>query len=402
MMKNINATFFLKRIILIILVSPIVIIWGEFFTQTLFPQNLDAKMDIFASDSVLGFTYKPNAKSFEKGSEYNALYEINSLGLRDREYGAKEDGVIRVLLIGDSFSVSHGLPIEESLSRQIEIELQKAADSDGMTVKFEVINAAAGGYSPYNYWKAYHRWAPIIKPDIVIVGLSPDDYECNNEDVRYLIENGEILGFYREGQDLQERGEISTKKFRKWLSTNSHLYILMRNYFYYNNIVARIKLWKNPGGIENDSQLQLYMKSNQNNVHSAWSKSLSYLLLLKKQTAVDGVVMILMSIPLKMEIDLEQYNLLLKRNGLEKEQIDVHQQLREISAFCKAENIPLLDPRQSLLARNKSVPCYFVLDGHWNAEGVKVAAVSFVKQWRDLRLLPWLQSEGRSGNKKIF
>ena len=70
---------------------------------------------------------------------------------------------------------------------------RESLTSDGKPVKFEVINAAAGGYSPYNYWKAYHRWAPVFNPDVVLVGLSPDDYDCNNENAHYLIEDGETL-----------------------------------------------------------------------------------------------------------------------------------------------------------------------------------------------------------------
>ena len=73
-----------------------------------------------------------------------APYYINSLGLRDREYGPKKEGVFRILLLGDSFSVSHGLPIEESLSRQMEKTLQEIADKEGKTIKFEVVNGAVG------------------------------------------------------------------------------------------------------------------------------------------------------------------------------------------------------------------------------------------------------------------
>jgi len=54
-----------------------------------------------------------------------------------------------VLLVGDSFSASHGLPIEDSLSRQLERALQAVADLEEMPVKIEVVNAANGGYSPY-------------------------------------------------------------------------------------------------------------------------------------------------------------------------------------------------------------------------------------------------------------
>jgi len=373
----------MRRFFVLAVAAPFVLLWGEMFTRVLLPQNVDSKMDILAADPIIGFTYKPNAKTYEKGKEYNAFYQTNSLGLRDREYGPKKEGVFRVLLLGDSFSVSHGLPIEESLSRQMEKALQGVADSDRRRVKFEVINAAAGGYSPYNYWKAYRRWAPVFRPDAVVVGLSPDDYDCSNENVKV-------------GQRPESGEEISIKKLRKWLSWNSEFYILMRNLFYYNDLVARITLWRSPGGLENESQLKLYMIQERENMAKAWSKAFLYLQDLRRETTADDVRMIVIPVPLKMEIDLEQYRQTLASKGLKSEQIDLDQQFREISVFCKQEHIPVLDPRTAMRMRQAKVPCYFMLDGHWNAEGVRVASVSLARQWRDLGLPPWGRARAES------
>ena len=383
MERRIIRSRWLKRFLLMTLVAPLGLLWGEMFTRALLPQNVDSRMDIFGADPDVGFTYKPYAETYEKGREYNARYQINSLGLRDREYGAKKKGIFRVLLLGDSFSVSHGLPIEDSLSRQMERALQGVAEEDGMPVKFEVINAAVGGYSPYNYWKAYRRWAPVFEPDAVLVGLSPDDYDCSNE-------NAEI------GQRQDRAGKLSIKRLRKWLSWNSEFYILMRNFLYYNDLVSRVILWKSPGGVENKSQLQLYMVRQQEKVAKVWSKTFFYLQNLEKEVATDGVVMMVIPIPMKMEIDSQQYRQVLAANGLKDGQIDLDQQLREISAFCRKANIVVLDPRRAMRERHAEAPCYFVFDGHWNAEGVRVACGSLVRQWRDLGLPPWTSLSAKS------
>ena len=381
---------------LMAVVAPFVLLWGEIFTKILLPQNVDSRMNIFKSDPVIGFTYKPNAKTYEKGREYNALYQINSLGLRDREYGPKKDGIFRALLIGDSFSVSHGLPIEDSLSRQMERALQAVVDLEEMTVKIEVINAAHGGYSPYNYWKAYRRWASVFEPDVVVVGLSPDDYDCNNEDSQYLIEDGATLAVYKNGQEPKRREKnsirklkSSIRKLRKWLSWNSEFYILMRNYLYYNDLVGYISLWMSAKGEGQVSQLQQYAVPQPESMTKAWAKTFSYLRKLKKETAADGITLIVAPLPLKLEIDPEQYRQALAASGLTPQQTDIDQPLKEISAFCNAENIPVLDPRPALRERHAEVPCYFVYDGHWIAEGIRVATASLARQWRDLRLPPW-------------
>lgn len=392
-----NRFPWLRRFLLMAVVAPFFLLWGELFTRILLPQNVDSRMNIFKSDPVIGFTYKPNAKTYEKGREYNALYQINSLGLRDREYGAKKDGIFRVLLVGDSFSVSHGLQIEDSLSRQLERALQAVVDLEEMPVKIEVINAAHGGYSPYNYWKAYCRWAPVFKPDVVVVGLSPDDYDCNNENSQYLIENGATLAMFKKGQTPKKGSgnsirklKSSIRKMRKWLSWNSEFYILMRNYLYYNDLVGRISLWMNAKAEEqNNSQLQQFEVPQPESMKKAWAKTFSYLQKLQKDTTADGVTLIVVPLPLKLEIDPEQYRKALASSGLKLQQIDIDQPLKEISAFCNTEKIPVLDPRSAIRKRHAEVPCYFVYDGHWIAEGIRVATASLARQWRDLRLPPW-------------
>jgi len=177
-----------------------------------------------------------------------------------------------VLLLGDSFSVSHGLSIEESLSRQMERALQKVVDSDGLKLKMEVINAAAGGYSPYNYWKAYSRWAPILNPDAVVVGLSPDDYDSSNAGLNYLIEDGATMDLFRKGQEPRKGGKSLVRKFRKWLSWNSQFYVLLRNYLYYSDLVGRVSLWITVKEKDRDNQLKQFMLSQPESMTRAWEK----------------------------------------------------------------------------------------------------------------------------------
>jgi hypothetical protein len=307
-----------------------------------------------------------------------------------------------VLLIGDSFSVSHGLPIEDSLSRQLERSLQSVIDTDGMPVKLEVINAAAGGYSPYNYWKAYSRWSPVFKPDVVIVGLSPDDYDCSNEDSQYLIEDGATLAIFKSDEPLQQSkgGGSPIRHLRKWLSWNSQFYILMRNYFYYNDIVSRIKHLVAAKGEEQNSQMQQFVVPQPTTMTDAWSKTFSYLQKLKKDTEFDGVPLIVITIPLKIEINPQEYQKTIRASGLSPEQIDINQPLKNISTFCSAENISLLDPRHAIRKRNAEVPCYFVYDGHWVTEGIRVAAISIANQWRALGLPPWKRTSALTMSRK--
>jgi hypothetical protein len=385
----------LKLFISTMLLLPLSLLWGEGFTRVFLPQNVDSKMNIYESDSVIGYKYKPNAFAYEKGREYNALYQINSLGIRDREYGPKKPAIFRILLLGDSFSVSHGLPIEESLSRQLEGQLQENATHDRMPLMFEVVNAAVGGYSPYNYWKAYIRWAPVLKPDLVVLGLSPDDYDSSNEELIYIIQDGMRVASFREGHAPQERGEGGIRKLRKWLSWNSEFYILLRNFFYYNDLRDQITVLFNDKKEARTNQLQQYMVPQPDEMVRHWRRSLAYVEKLHKSTSADNVPLVIIAIPLKEEIDGKVLQRTLMASGLNPSQIDINQPLSQISSFGNERNIPLLDPRPILKLRHLELPCYFIYDGHWQTEGVKYAANYIAKQWRKSELPPWDKKQKR-------
>lgn len=386
--------------VMLLVAVPLTVLWGELFTRILLPQNLDSKMDIYAVDPVIGFIYQPGARAFEKGREYNVLYEINRVGLRDRDYGPKGKQDFRVLLLGDSFAASHGLAVEDSLSRQMEKALQTAVDRDGMPIKIEVINAAVGGYSPYNYWKAYQRWAPVVRPDVIIVGLSPDDHDCSNEDCTYIIKDGALLGMIRKGEDPPVAQGRSVKEIRKWLSWNSQFYVLLRNFIYYNDLVGQISRKALAKEMQRN-QLPRFLTPQPQEMERAWAKTFAYLRQLRIDAANDAVEMIVIPIPSKVEIDPMEYRRVLDGSGLSPDQLDIHQPLRQITLNSKKEGIPLLDPSAAIRQRHTEVPCYFVYDGHWIAEGIRTAADSIAMQWRTLGLRPWnkafLKVENRSG-----
>jgi len=371
------------RILLVIVISPLSLLSGEAFTRALFPQNVDDRMNIYKSDSIIGFTYAPNATTHQKGREYNVYFQINSAGLRDRKYEKKENGTFRVLLLGDSFSVSHGLEIENSLPRQLERALQAAVKADGIDTTIQVVNAAVGGYSPYNYWKAYGRWRPMYEPDLVFVGLSPDDYDCSNEHARYWIENGVTLGMATRSEDLRKQRVNVITRVRKWLSWNSQFYVLLRNFLYYNNIVGRILRRLKAQNADQGGQLDPFRVPPEENL---WDKTFLYLASLKVETQQDGVPLVVAPIPLKLEIDESEYAAILSANQISESLVDMKQPLRQIGKFCKEKEIPVLDARSEL---RQCQSCYFKYDGHWNTKGVRAAVQAFVHQWRELRLPPW-------------
>jgi len=64
-------------------------------------------------------------------------YHTSPQKLRDREFGPRPRGMLRVAGVGDSFAAGEGVPIERSLFKQIEVDLGSG---------YEVVNAAQPGH----------------------------------------------------------------------------------------------------------------------------------------------------------------------------------------------------------------------------------------------------------------
>ena len=123
-------------------------------------------------DSVVHHKFIPLAKSRFKTSSFNTHYEINSLGLRDKEYPLKKPaGTTRVLMLGDSFTEGIGVEANETFSKVLEGLL----NGEGRTEKYEVINAGVGSYSPLPEYLYLKSAGLKLEPDVVVLNLDLSD-----------------------------------------------------------------------------------------------------------------------------------------------------------------------------------------------------------------------------------
>ncbi|MBM3934452.1 MAG: hypothetical protein FJ319_09150 [SAR202 cluster bacterium] len=97
-------------------------------------------------------------------------HEVSAQGFRDKEYAfTKTPGITRVVVLGDS--VAYGLYVSPELAfpNFLESRLNRREN------RFEVINAAVSGYTPYNELQLYKSKLRRLRPDIVVVAFSMND-----------------------------------------------------------------------------------------------------------------------------------------------------------------------------------------------------------------------------------
>lgn len=133
-----------------------------------FEESSRYHLDMLA-DPVLVFRHAPGLRQTYQGVRVS----INELGLRDRKLEMKDEGELRILLLGDSVTFGSGVPIEATFGRRLESTL---ASKLGRPVR--TVNAGVGGYNTLQERAALEKYADVIEPAVVILLYVNNDIEA--------------------------------------------------------------------------------------------------------------------------------------------------------------------------------------------------------------------------------
>ena len=117
-----------------------------------------------SEDPAIGYELTPGASGVLWGVEAT----VNSHGFRDREYEVpKPPGTYRILVLGDSVTFGHRMPLETTYTKRLE---SMVADRN-----IEVLNFGVGGYDTLREAATLERHGARFEPDLVLVGYCFND-----------------------------------------------------------------------------------------------------------------------------------------------------------------------------------------------------------------------------------
>lgn len=138
-----------------------------------------------------GLIFEPNSHARYQTVEFDYVANINSIGLRDKEITIEKGNRYRILCFGDSFTFGWGVDIENSWPKKLEQFLHEKGFNN-----IEVINCGRGGQYTTTYKKYMSKTVPLLKPDLVLVGvLQADDLAqlyINNPKIGFLASKSKI------------------------------------------------------------------------------------------------------------------------------------------------------------------------------------------------------------------
>jgi len=139
----------------------------EVYLRLTIPGSSDVSIFEWTLDNTRYKVMKKNFRMTAWGEELRT----NNLGFRDNRdtVPPKADDEFRVIVIGDSSSISGAVPYDKIYSSLLKQRVaEKYANSD-------VINLAVGGYNPVQYQAVLEEVGLGLQPDLIVLALTPDN-----------------------------------------------------------------------------------------------------------------------------------------------------------------------------------------------------------------------------------
>ena len=168
----------------------------------------------FHADPVTGHMHRPHAEGWYR-EEGEAYVTINSEGFRDREHKiVKPAGVVRMLVLGDSYAEALQIPMEQTFWAVLERELNACHAFGQATI--EVINLGVSGFGTAQELLGLRTWGWAYQPDIVLMAfLTGNDISDNSKELNIHSSTPRPY-FVQEGTDLVlDQSFLSTTSYNQ-------------------------------------------------------------------------------------------------------------------------------------------------------------------------------------------
>lgn len=341
---------------------------AEVFLRVTTPKEI-MRYYFVAPDSVLHHRFIHYATGRYESTEFNTHYQINSIGLRDREYGEKGPDTFRILMLGDSFTEGDGVESNETFSKVLEARL----NSEQRPLHYEVVNAGVGSYSPLLEYVYLKREGLLLKPDLVILNLDLSDFY---DDINYtqsltLDAQGLPLAVTPNGFWAKQAGIMASIK--DFFKDHTRLYNFIRL-----RIDRYIEGARHEGNFTGDLRYDKYAMFRKNSSaadEKEWKLTYHYIELVRDLLRERGIGFLLNVYPYGMQVSPKEWAIGRRFWGFATDTLYSTASQDQVERFAKRSGIPVVNMCQALRDTAKTVfPLYFPDNGHWTPRGQAAVA----------------------------
>lgn len=332
----------------------------EIFLAVFFPipYSMERNM-IFQSDPYTGYRLKPNSIGhFQQGMPAVA----NGRGHRDDEVAQeKPDGVYRILVLGDSFTVGANVAQDAAYPQVLE-SLLRVRLGEGI----EVVNSGVGGWSPFQYAQYYEHYGRELNPDMVLIGffVGNDTYSLDSrvEQLRTAVLGRRVS---------RNAAEKPATKFLVFLHEHSHLARLLMP----RGPVAE-RVTRDNCSDFSDQYLAIqrtrkhnHLKESRKRKSTVANNSVRMIRRIHQLADAQKALAVVVMLPDENQINPALQERILKDDDRSRYDFSMPQSL--LSELFSELHIPTIDLLPAFLADPR---CLYMNDTHWTPEGHRLAA----------------------------
>lgn len=345
---------------------------AEFALRAFFPQRL--YFNVSRWDPYVGFSPIPGAKGFSVHEDFMMRVQINSHGLRDREFAyAKPRDTLRIGVFGDSFTFGEGVQNDEPYPKALERLLSRDATLQRRYRGIEVLNFGIGKTGTSHQLAWYRKEGRKYDLDGVIVGfLGSNDFGDNRAGV-FDLRDGQLVHKPQAYSSVRRiQAVVYRIPFYQWLASHSHLVNLIRQGA--TTLDDRLRVRRNVKVSPVSDQVRPEF--------SASTRELTMNLMesFRNEVARDGGWFLVVNIPAK-----HQHPMIVSSGG-NPEPLFVAP-TEELMANLTRQGFDVLD-LVPVFANLPPADYYFAHDGHWNPAGHEAAAAEIYRHVTPSLLAP--------------
>jgi lysophospholipase L1-like esterase len=315
-------------------------------------------------DPTLGWRHKKNFSSEFVNDEYHTTLRYNANGWRgpERDFN-KPPNVSRILVLGGSYVDGYSVNVQDRLSEVLEANLGPA---------FEVINLGVVGYGTDQDLLLLEQEGWKYQPDLVVLVFSYNDVWRSGS--RYFANSARKVQkplFIADGGGDLELTNVPVPQPAATLQERFKVYELVRTVVKGNPwlhwLSIKAGMADAPGFVWGE-EFPVYRKTETPVFASAWATTQGLLVKMKQETQQRHAGLVVFYVPSRIELSPEEW----KRANLPAD-YDPGTVADKLSAICKAEDIPFIDPTDRYKEAARQGPVFYSHDTHWNPAGHRLA-----------------------------
>ena len=357
-MRRLLANLFVAALALLVALAA-----GELFLRVFRPYELG----LWESRRDGLVLLRPGLDTALAGADHRV--RTNDLGLRDVEHSlAKPAGTLRIVLLGDSFMEALQVPFEESFPNLLASSLEA---SGGRPV--EVVNAGVSGWGTDDQLTWLHTTGLALEPDLVLVAMTLHNDVSDNLALEWhTFEAGRLRERPRPLLSEPQYLELRAKGF---LASHFHVY------------QALARAWRSRGVRDAAQTLDEHVAgllafAPPPQIELGWELTEALLDEMERTAEQGGARLAVFLIPLWIQVEPQYLEGFLRRHALPRAALSVGAPQERMARWGESRGVPVFDLLPAFAAANaaEGSRLYLERDGHWSAQGHRLAAEQVAAQ----------------------